>query len=296
MEAVQLPARVDGREPGDRGTAQHHAEPSRSPSLDEPLRGRQGQYPPIPGSGRYGRPECRRRLHGAWLASGRVRVDAGEGQEALYFPLQASLHSFSLVHEVAVGAFMQGERLVLRREGQPDAHICDSAGMRLRGRHNRANMLAAVALASAAGAGPAEMAAVATTFTGVEHRLEIVRQRNGVLWINDSIATAPERTVAAITSFDEPLVLLLGGRDKHLPWDECAAPGASQPSAESHPLRRGGRTDCGGTQPICGQENVEPVAIARVADLENAVAEAARCAEPGCGSAGARGHVLRSVC
>ena len=42
-------------------------------------------------------------------------------------------------------------------------------------------------------------------------------------WVNDSIATAPERTVAAIRSFSEPLVLLLGGRDKHLPWDECRA-------------------------------------------------------------------------
>lgn len=218
---------------------------------------------------------------GAWLASGRVRVDAGAGQEALYFPLQASLHSFSLVHEVAVGAFMQGERLVLRREGQPDAHICDSAGMRLRGRHNRANMLAAAALASAAGAGPAEMAAVATTFTGVEHRLEIVRQRNGVLWINDSIATAPERTVAAITSFDEPLVLLLGGRDKHLPWDECAAQVHRSRVRKVILFGEAAGLIAEALSQYAARENVEPVAIARVADLENAVAEAARCAQPG---------------
>ncbi len=64
---------------------------------------------------------------------------------------------------------------------------------------------------------------MATTFGGVEHRLEIVQQRNDVLWVNDSIATAPERTIAALRSFSEPLVLLLGGRDKHLPWEECAA-------------------------------------------------------------------------
>jgi len=49
-----------------------------------------------------------------------------------------------------------------------------------------------------------------------------VRERNGVLWINDSIATAPERTVAALRSFSEPIVALLGGRDKILPWAECA--------------------------------------------------------------------------
>jgi UDP-N-acetylmuramoylalanine--D-glutamate ligase len=56
----------------------------------------------------------------------------------------------------------------------------------------------------------------------VEHRLEIVRQRHGISWVNDSIATAPERTVAAMQSFSEPIVLLAGGRDKHLPWEECA--------------------------------------------------------------------------
>ena len=56
-------------------------------------------------------------------------------------------------------------------------------------------------------------------FAGVEHRLEFVREWNGVTWINDTIATAPERTMAALESFSEPIVLLLGGKDKNLPWD-----------------------------------------------------------------------------
>jgi len=63
---------------------------------------------------------------------------------------------------------------------------------------------------------------VVTSFSGVEHRLELVRQRNGASWYNDSIATTPERTVAALESFDLPIVLLAGGRDKHLPWGEMA--------------------------------------------------------------------------
>ena len=66
------------------------------------------------------------------------------------------------------------------------------------------------------------MADVATTFEGVEHRLELVREVGGVRYYNDSIATSPERTVAALRSFDQPIVLLAGGRDKHLPWDEMA--------------------------------------------------------------------------
>jgi UDP-N-acetylmuramoylalanine--D-glutamate ligase len=53
----------------------------------------------------------------------------------------------------------------------------------------------------------------------VAHRLETVREVNGVTYVNDSIATAPERVQAALRSYDEPLVLLLGGRDKKLPWE-----------------------------------------------------------------------------
>lgn len=92
----------------------------------------------------------------------------------------------------------------------------------LRGRHNLSNLLAASAIAAGATlALPAIQSAVAE-FKGIPHRLETVRIVNDVTWINDSIATAPERTIAAIDSFDEPIVLLLGGRDKNLPWDKLA--------------------------------------------------------------------------
>jgi len=57
---------------------------------------------------------------------------------------------------------------------------------------------------------------------GVEHRLEIVRRRDGVTWVNDSIATAPERALAALAAYDEPIILLAGGRDKNMVWDEWA--------------------------------------------------------------------------
>jgi UDP-N-acetylmuramoylalanine--D-glutamate ligase len=57
-------------------------------------------------------------------------------------------------------------------------------------------------------------------FIGVPHRLEFVRSFKGADWYNDSIATAPERALAAIDAFEQPIVLLLGGRDKNLPWDK----------------------------------------------------------------------------
>jgi len=59
-------------------------------------------------------------------------------------------------------------------------------------------------------------------FRGVPHRLELVRELRGVRWYNGSIATAPERSMADIHSFTEPIVLMLGGRDKDLPWDGIA--------------------------------------------------------------------------
>ncbi len=158
---------------------------------------------------------------GAWLRSGRCEIAAGEGQSAVYFPLQGTRWAFSLEQEISNGAFLASNRLIWRRTGLPDIEICRTEQVRLRGRHNLANILAACCLAGAAGATAEAMSAVATTFGGVEHRLEIVEQRNDVLWVNDSIATAPERTIAALRSFSEPLVLLLGGRDKHLPWEEC---------------------------------------------------------------------------
>jgi UDP-N-acetylmuramoylalanine--D-glutamate ligase len=60
-------------------------------------------------------------------------------------------------------------------------------------------------------------------FQGVAHRLQTVAQRRGVTWVDDSIATAPERSIAALRAYHEPLVLIAGGRDKHLPMDEWAA-------------------------------------------------------------------------
>ncbi|HET7090086.1 MAG TPA: UDP-N-acetylmuramoyl-L-alanine--D-glutamate ligase [Anaerolineae bacterium] len=100
--------------------------------------------------------------------------------------------------------------------------ICELSEIRLRGVHNVLNVLAACALADAAGISPQAMRHAISAFAGVEHRLQLVRERSGVQYYDDSIATAPERVIAALHSFQEPIVLLVGGRDKHLPWAEAA--------------------------------------------------------------------------
>lgn len=235
---------------------------------------------------------------GPWLRSGRCQIAAGAGQEAVYFPLQAGRLGFSLEAEVEAGAFLDRTAasavLVWRPLGQPAAPICRTAEVRLRGRHNLANILAACCLAGLAGAPAAAMRQVAITFGGVPHRLEIVRERDGVTWVNDSIATAPERTLAALRAFAEPatgrptdptaaprrIVLLAGGRDKHLPWDECAA--AIHEYAH-HVILFGEAAGLiqAALEKFAADRGREPVAMMRCNDLAQAVAAAAQVARPG---------------
>ncbi len=115
-------------------------------------------------------------------------------------------------------AFIEGKKLMLRFGGE-QREICDVRDLRLRGKHNQLNLLAACALSAPAGVHTEAMSKVATTFEGVPHRLQFVRSVAGAAWYNDSIATTPARALAAVYAFDEPIILLLGGQDKALPWE-----------------------------------------------------------------------------
>jgi len=136
---------------------------------------------------------------------------------ALALETPAQLLFFSGGAEVEAGAFKTNGELTLRMDGR-DREICKASEVRLLGKHNLLNILAASTLATLAGVDLAAIRQVATTFTGVDHRLELVHREKGVRWYDDSIATAPERAIAALRSFEEPIVLLAGGRDKDLPW------------------------------------------------------------------------------
>ncbi len=110
------------------------------------------------------------------------------------------------------------------RDGNVELRITNyESRFHLRGDHNRQNVLAAIAIGHAAGLSLDAMLEAIDHFHGVPHRLELVRELHGVKWYNDSIATAPERSMAAVRSFEEPIVLLLGGKDKDLPWEDLAA-------------------------------------------------------------------------
>ncbi|MDI9549221.1 MAG: Mur ligase family protein [Chloroflexota bacterium] len=128
---------------------------------------------------------------------------------------------FSSRQRLTFGAWLEDDTLMLH--GRP---ICRRQDVKLRGNHNISNLLAAAAISHAAGADLDTIRRVAQTFAGVPHRLEVVAQANGITWINDSIATSPERAIAGLRSFpagEQTLILLAGGKDKNLPWDTFAA-------------------------------------------------------------------------
>ena len=104
----------------------------------------------------------------------------------------------------------QGHRLVL-----------PLSDIRLPGVHNIENYMAAIAAVD--GLVPDKhVQAVAQRFTGVEHRIELVRELDGVKWYNDSIATSPSRTIAGLLSFDQQIIVIAGGYDKKIPYGPLA--------------------------------------------------------------------------
>ncbi len=130
---------------------------------------------------------------------------------------------FSASQMISDGTFMAGQRLLIAGRSSPSGEpkvICGREDIPLRGDHNVLNVLAACAITGANGVSHEVMGATIRDFKPVPHRLEVVRVVNEVAYINDSIATAPERVVAALNSFSEPIVLLAGGKDKKLPWEE----------------------------------------------------------------------------
>ncbi|MDA0271018.1 MAG: UDP-N-acetylmuramoyl-L-alanine--D-glutamate ligase [Chloroflexi bacterium] len=123
------------------------------------------------------------------------------------------------------GAMMDGDALVRVRGSARDT-VATRGEVALRGEHNLENLLSAIAVGAELGVSAEAAARVARSFAGVPHRLEPVATVGGVLYVNDSIATAPERTLAGLRAFGERVVLLLGGRDKNLPVEEMAAEAA----------------------------------------------------------------------
>ncbi|HRK88255.1 MAG TPA: UDP-N-acetylmuramoyl-L-alanine--D-glutamate ligase [Anaerolineales bacterium] len=147
-----------------------------------------------------------------------------KGAWSLRDRVKGKLMTFSMqdLEEGLNGTYYHHDGLLSLRDGFAYVPLMLREKVQLRGDHNVANVLAAFAIGHAAGFTLDAMLEAVEDFRGVSHRLELVRELRGVRWYNDAIATAPERAAAAVHAFDEPIVLMLGGRDKNLPWGDLA--------------------------------------------------------------------------
>ena len=111
------------------------------------------------------------------------------------------------------GAFMDGDRMLVRFPDRVE-EVCRTGELLLQGAHNWANAMAAATIGLLCGCPLAIVREVLRTFPGLEHAMELVRERRGVRFINDSKGTNVEATLKALESLDRPIVLIAGGRDK----------------------------------------------------------------------------------
>ncbi|MDA1329979.1 MAG: UDP-N-acetylmuramoyl-L-alanine--D-glutamate ligase [Chloroflexi bacterium] len=145
------------------------------------------------------------------------------GSWALRSRVKSTLWSFGLEAPSSPipGTYVRGKDIWLRDQNG-ERRLFPLSIIQLRGEHNLLNVLAASAIAAVSGADDKAIRFGVEGFSGAPHRLELVRTVNGVDWFNDSIATSPQRAEASLRSFQRPVVLLLGGRDKGLPWTNLA--------------------------------------------------------------------------
>ncbi|MBI4553885.1 MAG: UDP-N-acetylmuramoyl-L-alanine--D-glutamate ligase, partial [Candidatus Latescibacteria bacterium] len=183
---------------------------------------------------------------------------------------------FSLEREVERGACLRRNTVVFRHEGREE-WVCDIRDLQIPGRHNVANVLAAVAAAAAYGVPARTILAAVTTFRGVAHRLEFVAELDGVRYYDDSACTTPESTIIALRALDAPIILIAGGYDKHVEFDELAAEIVQRTKAAVLIGKTAGRLEAVITQ----RRNGDSPAIVHCGSLKDAVDQSRALAQPG---------------
>lgn len=152
----------------------------------------------------------------------------------------------------------------------------------LLGQHNVENVLAALAASVILEVSPEAMAAGVASFRPAPHRLQTVAARDGIRYVDDSIATSPARAIVALQALDAPILLIAGGRDKHLPWEDFARL-VVQKARGLFLIGEAARLidDAVRQQLHRSGGMLRPEAIRHYSSLQEAVAAASRAAVPG---------------
>lgn len=132
---------------------------------------------------------------------------------------KAKVMQFSRKEQISEGAYFENNKLYLKNK-----EVCTLEDIKIKGMHNVENFLTAFCT-TCDDVSLKTMKKVATTFYGVAHRNEFIREVNGVSYYNDSIGSSPTRTIATISSFEKPVILIAGGYDKKIPFEPLAENG-----------------------------------------------------------------------
>ncbi len=155
------------------------------------------------------------RMFARMTAEDAAVFNADDPTLAPYIPMvKAKVLLFSRKGEVENGAFVRDGMITVRVDGAETA-VCPAADVYVPGPHNLENALAATIMAYVSGVSAGVIAHTLRTFQGVEHRIEFVRELEGVRYINDSKGTNVDSTIKAIQTMDRPTAIILGGYDKH---------------------------------------------------------------------------------
>lgn len=205
--------------------------------------------------------------------------DARVAQFAQWTPAQVrwfgEAGSDATVHE--------GTLALTRRSGHhtETVAVLPRRDLPLIGGHNVENALAAMAVTDVLGVPPTDMAAAMRTFQPIPHRLQTIAVRDGVTYIDDSIATTPARTLVALDAITQPIALIAGGRDKHLPWDTFARAAARRLKALLLIGEAAGLIEATVRPELGRNSNLKPCMIRRCNSLEDAVTQAHALTHPG---------------
>lgn len=126
---------------------------------------------------------------------------------------------FSSVRKLEQGIYLDGDQIVLKTE-QEEIPVVKTGELKLLGEHNFENVMAAVAMAYSAGVPMESIRKSICAFTAVEHRIEYVTEKNGVVYYNDSKGTNPDAAIKGIQAMNRPTYLIGGGYDKESSYDE----------------------------------------------------------------------------
>lgn len=138
--------------------------------------------------------------------------------EALSLDKEKDIRFFSSVNKVNNGVYFENNEIISTINGIREK-IIDKEDINIMGIHNIENIATAIATVKTL-VSAENIKETVKEFKGVEHRMELVREINGVRWYNDSIGTSPSRTIAGLKSFDRKIILIAGGYDKNIPYDD----------------------------------------------------------------------------